>query len=141
MQISIENPDQILFYGAIAVILITVLLVGRYIGLLEGRGRQGLTIRRARKDAVKRSRAVLGGQISEQLAPFLPDFPCLPDDVRFLGKPVDFIGFSGLGSGDAIEEILFIEVKTGSSVLSKREREVKRAIEEHRVRYVEYHPD
>ena len=141
MNIPAEIPEHALFYAAAASILLAVLLLGRYIGLLESRSRQSAHIRRARKDAVKRSRAVLGGQISEQLAPYLPDFPCLSDDVRFIGKPVDFIGFRGLGAGDTVEEILFIEVKTGGSVLSKREREIKRAVEEHRVRYVEYHPD
>ena len=31
-------------------------------------------IKRERQDAVKRSRAVLGGQFSEQLAPFFPEY-------------------------------------------------------------------
>jgi len=34
-----------------------------------------------------KSRAVLGGQFSEQLAPFLPDFKYLPTECRFVGKP------------------------------------------------------
>jgi len=41
-----------------------------------------------RKDAIMKSRAVLSGQFSEQLAPYLPDFPFKPTEVRFLGKPV-----------------------------------------------------
>jgi len=40
-----------------------------------------------RKDAIMKSRAVLGGQFSEQLAPFLPDFKYLPTECRFVGKP------------------------------------------------------
>ena len=91
-----------------------------------------------RKDAIKRSRAVLGGLAGEQIAPYLPGFPCNPAEVRFVGKPVDYIGFEGAASGEEIKEILFIEVKTGQSQLSERERQIKNAVESGRVRYVEY---
>ena len=91
-----------------------------------------------RSDAVKRSRAVIGGQVAEQVAPFLPGFPCHPGDARFIGKPVDFVAFPGLCEDDKVKEILLIEVKTGKSALSGREKEVKRAVAEGRVRYIEY---
>lgn len=91
-----------------------------------------------RKDAVKRSKSVIGGQVFEQIAPFLPNFPANPSDARFIGKPVDFIVFSGLCENNKIDEILFIEVKTGKSTLNNREKEVKKAVQEGRVRYVEY---
>lgn len=96
-------------------------------------------LRQVRKDALKRSRAVLGGQAGEQVAPFLPQFPCNPADARFVGKPIDFIAFPGAAAGEEISEILLIEVKTGDAQLSARERQIKRAVEEGRVRYVEYH--
>ena len=91
-----------------------------------------------RKDAIKRSRSVIGGQLAEQVAPFLPGFPCNPGDARFIGKPVDFIAFPGLTEDNTVHEVLLIEVKTGKSALSGREKEVKRAVAEGRVRYVEY---
>ena len=94
--------------------------------------------KKLRKDAVKRSKAVINGQVAEQIAPFLPDFPANPSDARFIGKPVDFIVFSGLSENEKIDEILFVEVKTGKSLLSEREKEVKKAIEKGNVRYVEY---
>lgn len=96
------------------------------------------SIEKERADAIKKSRAVIGGQVSEQIAPFLPDFPCNPGDVRFVGKPVDFVGFPGAADGEPINEILIIEVKSGKSQLSKREREIKDAVESGRVRYVVY---
>lgn len=95
-------------------------------------------LKKERADAVNRSRAVLNGQMVEQISPFLPDFPCSAADVRFIGKPVDFVGFSGLSDSDSVKEVLLIEVKTGTSNLSGREKEIKRAVEEGRVRYVEY---
>lgn len=91
-----------------------------------------------RKDAIKRSRAVLSGQMLEQVAPFLPDFPCNPADVRFVGKPIDFIAFPGAVDNKPISEILFIEVKSGTSALSGREKEIKNAVQNGNVRYVEY---
>lgn len=93
---------------------------------------------KTRRDAIKRSRAVIGGQVVEQVAPFLPEFPCSPADARFIGKPVDFIAFPGLAEGDTVDEVLLIEVKTGQSALNNREKEIKRAVQEGRVRYVEY---
>ena len=94
--------------------------------------------RQLRKDAVKRSRAVIGGQVVEQVAPYLPNFPCNPSDARFIGKPVDFIAFPGLSDRDTVDEVLLIEVKTGRSELNAREKEIRRAVKEGRVRYVEY---
>ncbi len=91
-----------------------------------------------RKDAINRSRAVLSGQMLEQVAPFLPNFPCNPADVRFVGKPIDFVAFPGAVDNKPISEILFIEVKSGNSVLSEREKEIKNAVLNGKVRYVEY---
>ena len=91
-----------------------------------------------RSDAIKRSRSVIGGQLAEQVAPFLPGFPCNPGDARFIGKPVDFIAFPGMTEGERVKEVLLIEVKTGKSALSGREKEIRRAVAEGRVRYVEY---
>ena len=91
-----------------------------------------------RADAVKKSRAVLGGLAGEQVAPFLPGFPCNPADARFVGKPVDFVAFPGAADGGEIKEVLLIEVKSGEASLSKRERQIKACVQEGRLRFVEY---
>lgn len=117
---------------------VVLFLLGRRIGRMEGSRSAENMLKTERADAVKRSRAVLGGQLAEQVAPFLPGFPCNPADVRFIGKPVDFIGFPGAADGGEIQEVLLIEVKSGNSALSKREREIKQAVEEGRIRYVVY---
>ncbi len=120
---------------------LTLLALGYAIGSLLGK-RVAETeiaerVSRERVDAVKRSRAVLGGQFSEQLAPYLPAFPGDPTECRFIGKPVDFVTFSGASAG-TVKEILFIEVKTGGARLSPVERSLKECVEAGRVRYVEY---
>lgn len=131
----------ILVITAVGIIAIIAFKLGRKTGIhiseKSFEAEIGKRIVNEREDAVKRSRAVLGGQLSEQLAPYLPAFPANPTEVRFIGKPIDFIAFSGSSSGE-ISEILFIEVKTGTSSLSKSEKEVKKAVEQGRVRYIEY---
>lgn len=128
----------VIFVLILAVVLTAVFFIGRFAGRVQTELKLKDQIKDSRNDAVKRSRAVITGQMAEQVAPFLPDFPCNPQEVRFVGKPVDFIGFSGTADSDEVQEILFIEVKTGSSQLSSRERQIKKAVEEKRVRYVEY---
>ena len=124
---ALENPRFLLI---LIVFLLTLLIIQFF--------RNQCDKKKLRKDAVKRSKAVINGQVAEQIAPFLPDFPANPSDARFIGKPVDFIVFSGLSENEKIDEILFVEVKTGKSLLSDREKEVKKAIEKGNVRYVEY---
>ena len=93
-------------------------------------------IRRFRKDAIQQSRAVTRGQIYEQLVPYLPDFQFNPKDAQFLGRPVDFVVFDGLDQGE-VRRIVFVEVKTGVSTLTTRERRVRDAIRAGRVEWQE----
>ena len=90
-----------------------------------------------RKDAILKSRSILGGLFSEQLAPFLPGFNFNPTECRFLGKPVDFIVFKGLDN-KKIDEIVFVEVKSGKSKLSSVEKSLKEAIKNKKVSWEEY---
>jgi len=90
-----------------------------------------------RKDAIMKSRAVLGGHFTENLAPYLPDFPYLPTECRFVGKPTDFIVFKGMDDKN-IEEVVFVEVKSGGSRLSSQEKNLKETIEKKKVKFEEY---
>lgn len=89
-----------------------------------------------RQDAIQRSLAVTVGKVSEQLVPYLPDFQFNPKDARFLGSPVDLVVFDGLDEGQ-VRRVIFIEVKTGASGLSTRERQVRDAIQAGRVEWTE----
>ncbi|MBO4630229.1 MAG: hypothetical protein J5687_09800 [Treponema sp.] len=100
-----------------------------------------IKLKKIRQDAVKRSNAVKGGQLAEQLAPYLPNFPCNPADAHFLGQPIDYIAFPGLCEKGSVDEILLIEVKTNTSQLSSREKEIREAVKSGRIRYVEYRID
>ncbi|HHU36068.1 MAG TPA: hypothetical protein GXZ47_02445 [Treponema sp.] len=127
--------------GVCVVVSLIFLLFGLRIGSRVGRLRaeKGFDrrVRDERQDAVKRSRAVLGGLCSEQIAAFLPGFPADPTEVRFVGKPIDFISFTGSSRGE-VTDITFIEVKSGESKLSPVEKTVRDAIKAGRVHYAEY---
>jgi predicted Holliday junction resolvase-like endonuclease len=90
-----------------------------------------------RKDAIMKSRAVLGGQFSEQLAPYLPNFDYLPTECKFIGKPIDFIVFKGMDEKN-IEEVIFVEVKSGKAILNTHEKNLRDTIQKKRVKWVEY---
>ena len=73
-----------------------------------------------RKDAIEKSKAVITGKVTEHLIPYLPEFKYNPKDARFIGSPIDLIVFDGLDDGE-LRKIVFVEVKSGKSTLSKRE--------------------
>ncbi len=89
-----------------------------------------------REEAVQRSLAVTAGKVHEQLAPYLPEFPYNPKDVRFLGSPVDLVVFDGLAEG-CVQRIVFLEVKTGGSRLTSRERSVREVVDAREVEWGE----
>jgi len=93
-----------------------------------------------REDAIKRSKRVLRGNSTEQIAPYLVDLGN-PADIRFLGSPVDFIAFKNAaairnGDEDRIEKILLVDIKTGKSKLSKVQRRIRDAVAEGRVEFM-----
>lgn len=85
-----------------------------------------------RKDAKFRSSAVNWGKTIEHFVPFMEKFPIPPEDVVFLGMPIDYVGFSNTTSKTKCE-VHFVEVKSGSSFLMGKQKNIKKAIEEGRV--------
>ena len=57
-------------------------------------------------------------------------------ELNFLGNPIDFIGFKGIDTDEDVE-IQFIEVKTGKSSLSSKQRRIRDAIKAKKVDWVE----
>jgi predicted Holliday junction resolvase-like endonuclease len=76
----------------------------------------------------KKSSEVRLGHIAEKLAPFLEDFPYKPEDATFLGQPIDYIVFDD-------SSIVFVEIKTGKSKLSSKQRHIRDLIKN---KYVEW---
>ncbi|MBN1274869.1 hypothetical protein JXA12_01070 [Candidatus Woesearchaeota archaeon] len=132
------TPVTVLVIAIIAIAALWIgYLLGKYYGKLLSDRLWAEELPRIRADAAKRSRAVVGGQFSEQLAPFLPGFPYNPTEVRFLGKPVDFLVFKGMDEKE-ISEVVFVEVKSGKSRLSGVEKSLKTTIQGRKVSWKEY---
>lgn len=101
---------------------------------------------RATKVALTSSRNTIKGSMSEKFCPFQDNFPYAPADCSFLGKPIDFIIFNNIekyrdNEGDVNVddiEIVFLEVKTGKSTLTKVEKAIQHAIQNKRVRFETY---
>jgi len=90
-----------------------------------------------RKDAIERSARILSGKTLEKLIPFLDKFPYNPHDLRWLGDPIDFVIFDGY-SKKSPEQIVFCEVKSGESNLTKTQSEIKELVEKKKVKWIEF---
>jgi len=79
----------------------------------------------------KKSSEVRVGKIGENMAPFLKDWPYDPNKFRFLGNPVDGIQFTD-------DEIIFVEIKTGKSKLSKNQKAIKEIVKSGNIRFATF---
>ena len=121
----------------LALLVAAALCLMHEIGKLVGERRATDRFLEAKKVAVQRSRSVLSGMFAEQLAPYLPNFPFSPTEAKFIGAPIDFLVFRGMDA-QHIEEVIFVEVKSGSARLNQNEHSLKDAIDNKRVRWLEY---
>ncbi|GHV65738.1 hypothetical protein AGMMS49587_20310 [Spirochaetia bacterium] len=137
------TPQTIALLVILLALCILFLVIGLRVGARHGRRQEAAEWEAHKledivKARLKQSRAVLGGLVSEQMAPLLPGFPFDPGDCRFVGKPIDFIVFKGMNEKD-ISEVIFLEVKSGAAKqLNDQEKRLRDAIQAGRVRWVEF---
>jgi predicted Holliday junction resolvase-like endonuclease len=137
------SPQTIVIVVFVAVFCLVFLFLGLIIGSRYGRKQEAADWEAHKlKDVVKnrlaQSRAVLGGLVSEQMAPLLPGFPFDPGDCRFVGKPIDFIVFKGMNQKE-ITDVIFLEVKSGKAKnLNPQEKKLREAIQSGRVSWAEF---
>ncbi len=108
--------------GLIAAVAVLVLTVA-FLAAAVRRHRSEIRALRSQLHGAR----VRGGHVAESLAPLAEDFPVdvdKPDtSTVFLGQPIDYIHF------DPEEGITFIEVKSGRSGLSTRQRKLRDLVE------------
>lgn len=78
----------------------------------------------------KKSSEVITGQVAEKIAPFLKEFPYNPRQSTFLGMPIDYMVF-----GEKM--ITFIEIKSGNARLTKKQRAIRKLVEDKKVEWRE----
>lgn len=79
----------------------------------------------------KKSSEVRTGKITEQIAPFLEDYPLDSRTARFIGDPIDFVHFDE-------DKVTFVEVKSGKSQLSTKQRHIRDLVKEGKVDFTIY---
>jgi predicted Holliday junction resolvase-like endonuclease len=99
---------------------------------------------RIRTEAIAKSKQVQKGFTAEHFAPFQMEFN--PRDYNHLGNPVDYLIFAGStaikdGTQDHIDEVLFLDIKTGEADLNKTQRRIRDAIVEGRVNFATWNQD
>jgi predicted Holliday junction resolvase-like endonuclease len=140
---EILTPRFIILLCLVVLFCVLFLIIGLRVGARHGRKQEAAEWEAHKledivKIRLKQSRAVLGGLVSEQMAPLLPGFPFDPGDCRFIGKPVDFLVFRGMNEKE-ITEVIFLEVKSGAAkTLNDQEKRLRDAIRAGRVRWVQF---
>jgi len=76
----------------------------------------------------KKSSEIVLGQVTEQLVPFLKHFKHDPQKAVFIGKPIDYLVFED-------DKIVFIEVKSGHSKLSSKQRNIRKLVKNKKVEW------
>lgn len=125
---------------AAAMLLAVFFKLGSMLGSARADQKWHMQMKKIRKDIADSSRSIIRGQVSEQMAPYLPGFPFDPASCKFLGSPVDFVVFHKLDDPSQ-RAVVLVEVKTGSAGLNENEKLVKEAINAGRVYYYEYRFD
>lgn len=96
--------------------------------------------RDAAKKATLGQGSAFGGQFSERMAPYLPGFAYNPAEIRFLGSPIDYVVFKGLNSEGGVTEVVLLEMKTGKSKLSDKQKQIGDVVKTGKVRFEVYEP-
>jgi predicted Holliday junction resolvase-like endonuclease len=133
----------------LVLILITVLIAGAHIGsemykeiiqqkhiiklteeamLQSDREYLALNERFEKLQNQKISADVKLGAKAENLLPFLETFPYKDDEIKGMFQPIDLIVFRP-------DEIVFVEIKSGQSQLSDKQKLIKKLIDEKKVRF------
>lgn len=110
---------------------------------IEGTVRREVAERESliRRDAATKSGKVLSGRVLEKFSPLMEQFPFDPHDAVWIGNPIDFIVFDGLSEDregcSELRRVVLVEVKSGSSHLSKRQKRIKDIVKDGRVSWEE----
>lgn len=113
-------------------LFITALIIVAYIfykiGSLATNLKWQKRIPQLQRLTAEKQRAGIKGKLAEAFAPFLPGFPFKPSECKFIGDPIDYLVFEGLDERD-VKSIHFVEVKQGTSKLSKHQKQIKEIID------------
>lgn len=115
-----------------AVMVSAIIIFVLYMKII--RLREDISTQQVNRDKLmfqKKQSEIVTGQVAEKLAPFLKGFNHDPQNIQFLGNPIDFISFEKKG-------VVIIEVKSANSRLTSKQREIKKQIQNNQVFWEEF---
>ena len=115
-------------------IILIWILIWTFVGYLLARLLFWVQLRWQRKNAIERSKHVVMWQVNEKIAPILPGFPYNYKDLVFIGNWIDYIVFDWLSTG-YLKQVVFLEIKSGNSLLNKNEIMIKDCLDRKKVYY------
>lgn len=128
------------------VTLISVLLSGLFLGLVASvialrircnNMEKGILEQKDKYSKLlsqKKSSEIKLGKIGEHFAPFTKEWPWDHSGFTFLCREVDGIQFNE-------DEIVFVEIKTGAARLTKKQRQIRDAVLNNKVRFATFRID
>jgi predicted Holliday junction resolvase-like endonuclease len=129
--IQVAMPEFLIFFGLLQ--LCMIIQCRKYVNIFKDRMKK-VNKRADRMLSLKKSGEVRLGKIGENMAPFMKGWPYDANNFRFLGHPVDGIQFTD-------DEIIFIEIKTGKSRLSKSQKRAQKIIRKGHVSFATFRVD
>jgi predicted Holliday junction resolvase-like endonuclease len=69
------------------------------------------------------------GKIVEKIVPSFATFAYSAGDCRALFEPIDYLVFSGLAKHGRVEALYFVDVKSGSANLTKRQKSIRDVVD------------
>lgn len=85
-------------------------------------------------DAIRRSGSVSKGKVVEHFAPFIVNDLLNPNEIVFMGSPIDLISFTNIDNEKDLS-IDFLEIKSGNATLNKKQKLIRNALYAKRVFY------
>ncbi len=121
---------SLLHNSMVNIVTIAIIIIGIVVSYWQYRKNKQLHQYVQDLQSQVKSQQVKYGKSFEHFIPFIQDFPADREKTVFLGMPLDFIAFEE----DAVK---FIEVKTGQSQLSPKQKQIKHLIKERKVEWYE----
>jgi predicted Holliday junction resolvase-like endonuclease len=122
---------------AVIFIMLVLLIIWILIWIVIWKITKYWEVKRYKIDAIKRSKSAILWEVYEKIIPFLKNFTYNPKDMVFIWKWFDYLILDGLSAWD-LKEIIFFEIKSGSSSLNKNERMIQRTILQKNIKYEEF---
>lgn len=114
--------EWILIFLLLIILVVMFIKYSRLKGIVESRAMELFNLWKTkeeqaiREDAVRRSLSTIIGKVGEHIALVVvfSKYGINPKDLRFIGTPIDYVGFKRLSDGK-LQEIVFLEVKSGKT--------------------------